>query len=246
MAYRERYNQTEGNYSKDTFIASKSKLFLICVFTFVIAIIALFFIKIYNSSNEDEGKVRNEQFYSLSVSDLEYVASNSKKKSDKEDALLILFNTYKKRSVFNLYDFYLNHKGEKYTDEALSIVIYQCDSLYDVALNTNTEQSWSNYIVSVPEDFQKDALDRYNEFKWTHTAELWDTEEKAWEQVSLQKGIGAYKRYIKMYPNGPHVIEARQTIKRYEREEKIRERNREIDRQKYKAWIDKANKARWK
>ncbi len=245
MAYKHRYDQSEGQYSKDKFSSPKIIFYLLLAVVFILPIF-LYINTSEDTVTEEKYKVKNDMFRSLSVSELEYVVSTSKKESDREDALFILFETYRNRSVFNLYDFYLNHKGERFTDEAYAIVIHVCDSLYDAALASNTEQGWSDYLVSVPEDFQRDALDRYNDFRWEHTADKWDTEEKAWEQVGQQKGAGAYQRYIKMYPEGEHINEARTTIKQIKRDEARRERNQELDRQRYKQWIDKVNKARWK
>lgn len=239
-----RYNKDEGQYSRDGVPQRMGHIVgaMAVVFAVVVGVVAL--MRIDFGSEAEEIPVRNQDLYLMGVSSLEHVATVSKKKSDKEGALYLLFETYKKRSVLNLYDFYLNHKGEKYTDEALDIVVSKCDSLYQVALRKNTEQGWSDYLVTVPEDFWRDAQDRYNEFKWEHTAELWDTEEKAWEQVEALRGAGAYQRYLTLYPNAPHTDEAAVALKRMKQDEQRREWNKDADRRRYKRWENKINRYR--
>lgn len=218
----------------------------VCSFIlFAILVVILIAFVIARRCSSAEGKVQNKYLYQWSTANLEIVAKNSKMQSQKDDALLILFERYKNGNVITLYDYYLNHKGEKYTDEALAIVTFKCDSLYKIANKTNTEQGWSDYLVNVPQDFLRDATDRYNEFKWAHTADKWDTDEKAWEQVQLLKGTEAYKRYQKLYPTGFHATEAHQVLQRKERDEKIRERNREIYLKKYKLWLEQHGKGHY-
>lgn len=242
MVNMHRYIKEEGNYSR-------SNLDVRIMYGLIIVAIALlvvlgFFLLGKEESKDKEYEVCNKELYQMSVSDWEYIATNSKKQSDKEDALYLLFKRYESHSLFNLYDFHLKYKGENYSDEALEIVVRKCDSLYRVAEETNTEQGWSDYIVSVPEDFYRDAVDRYEEFRWSHTTELWDTEEKAWAEVQKQQGVGAYKRYLKMYPDGSHAAESRKAIKRFKREEERREKNYEADRLRYKKWLEKINRQR--
>lgn len=248
MIDKHRYIKEEGSYKREG-ISAKNILtigFSVCL---LLAISIFFFTRKPEVTDTDKAaashEVHNLDLKRMSVADLEYVATNSKKQSDRDDALYLLFNIYKTRTLFNLYDFYLSHQGEAYTQEALAIVIHKSDSIYEETLRINTEQAWSDLLVTVPEDFQHDALDRYLEFRWSHTAELWDTEEKAWEQVERQKGGGAYERYLKLYPDGPHANEARRTLLRYHEEAIRREKSYEESKLLYKKWIEKINKKRF-
>lgn len=242
-----KYVKEEGSYRREG-VGGKS-VWAIGLGVCLCLVVAMFFFSQRNDDAKTEGarkapELHNSDLKRMSVADLEYVATNSRKKSDREEALFLLFDIYQGRSLFNLYDFYLKYKGEPYTDQALAIVIYKSDSIYEEALRENSEQAWSDVLVTVPEDFQHDARDRYLEFRWAHTAELWDTEEKAWEQVQRQQGGGAYERYIKLYPDGPHVAEAKRTIRRYHEEAVRRERSYEESKRLYKKWIEKINRNR--
>lgn len=246
MSNIERYNKTEGNY-----VHGKRSARGYALYALLVAVLMVFlYLFIYKGDSSDslpdssKREIHNPDFYRMSVSDWEYIASNSRSRHDREDALYLLFNTYRKRSLLNLYDFCLRHRGEAYTEEALAIVIHKADSLYEMTKDVNTEQAWSDYLVTVPEDFHHDALDRYNEFRWAHTAELWDTEEKAWEQASRQKGKEAFKRYVKLYPDGLHVAEARREVRRLEERQRRIDRSYVESRRQYKRWIEKVNRCR--
>ena len=219
---------------------------LAAIITITVALVLAIVLIVRCSADDDDGPmvIHNTDLLLMSVNDLEYVATNSKSDRDKREALYLLFEKYKTRSLITLYEFYQHHKGDQYTDEAYHIVRLRCDSLYRVALSTDTEQGWSDYLVTVPEDFYRDAQDRYLNFKWSHTAEAWDTEEKAWSEVQRLKGKSAYERYIKLYPHGEHIAPANYQLSEIKRQERIREQNLANDRIRYQRWLKKINRQR--
>lgn len=237
---REKYGTDEGT----------RKTVMICIIAVVVLAITvvgiIFSEDIFRIRQTEESvydhKVQNPDIAKMSVQALEEVANLAKLERDRDDALFLLLKIYRRRTILDLYSFYENHPGNRFTDEALAIVTHKSDSLYEVACKTNTEQGWSDFLVKTPEVLHRDGEERYDEFRWAKTAELWDTEEKAWEQVTLLHSYDTYKRYIKMYPEGEHVKDAKKKLEEIKKKEERKILNKENDRKRYNEWIKRMHK----
>ena len=75
-----------------------------------------------------------------------------------------------------------------------------CDSLYQIANNTQTVQGWKEYQASVPSEYYADSNAKIE----TIENEAWSTEAKAWNQAIKENSISAFQKYLNLYPNGSH------------------------------------------
>lgn len=89
-----------------------------------------------------------------------------------------------------------------------NIISQQCDSLYSIALSSNTYESWGNYQKAVPTDYLRDSQDRIEAIANSE----WNTESKAWAKASALGTLSGYYKYINMYPNGSHASSANKKI----------------------------------
>lgn len=151
----------------------------------------------------------NDDIARMSPSQLESVASYAKCKVCRYEALYHLYHIYRdKGTLYTLYDYALKHPDSEFADSAFAIVVPECDSLYAEAVRLNTIDAWSNFIVKVPVDLQRDALVRLDSLKWETQAHKWSTDDKAWHEATLLDQLPSYERYLSLYPNGKHVAEA--------------------------------------
>ena len=89
-----------------------------------------------------------------------------------------------------------------------NIISQQCDSLYGIALGSNTRESWEKYQKAVPTDYLRDSQDRIEAID----NQEWNTESKAWAKASALGTLSGYYKYINMYPNGSHSSVANKKI----------------------------------
>lgn len=88
------------------------------------------------------------------------------------------------------------------------IITRQCDSLYYIALSTDTREAWEDYCKAVPADQLRDSFER---IKMLDESD-WYTESKAWEKATTMDNLDGYYKYIDMYPNGAHASLANKKI----------------------------------
>lgn len=89
-----------------------------------------------------------------------------------------------------------------------NIISQQCDSLYGIALGSNTRESWEKYQKAVPTDYLRDSQDRIEAID----NQEWNTESKAWAKASALGTLSGYYKYINMYTNGSHSSVANKKI----------------------------------
>lgn len=98
-----------------------------------------------------------------------------------------------------------------------------CERLADIAyyriLSLNTLDGWREYVNNVPCRFHRDAqmkIDSLEAVKAKQEAEIWGTEQRAWETANKIGTYESYQRYIQLYPNGAHKSKANKIIIDYE------------------------------
>ncbi len=86
---------------------------------------------------------------------------------------------------------------------------------YERALSYNTMDVWKQYIEGVPTKYHRDApakIDSIETYNANLKAQLWGTEERAWETASKNDTYEYYLMYIRSYPDGTHKSTANKKI----------------------------------
>ena len=114
-------------------------------------------------------------------------------------------NGYTQRRLLEkLSQFADDNQSNKFGKVASSHISSICDSLYNIAKKTATITGWITYQQVVPSSFLKDSEKQIEEIE----NRKWNTESKAWSTARRENTISAYKKYIRLYPNGAHYTQA--------------------------------------
>lgn len=82
------------------------------------------------------------------------------------------------------------------------------DSLYNVAKNAETISVWRAFQKNVPTDYHKDSSERLEELINLE----WNTDSKGWTKANDINTISSFEKYLSLYPQGKHAVEAEKRI----------------------------------
>lgn len=173
-----------------------------CLVTIVCSIIAIFSYKIASSIDDyyTEKDLYEQIKKNPSTEECERFLRMHPESKFCDSIWNVYYYHVENQGVFALKDFADNYaytnselatKASKRTEEI-------CDSLYNIALQKNTIESWTKYKDSVPTKFHADSNEKIDSLKNL----LWNTDEKAWQQATTLNTIDAYSKYLNLYPNG--------------------------------------------
>lgn len=134
-----------------------------------------------------------------------------------------LSNSKKEKYIADIYERFYNDSisGQinfinDFGDEKISFVEQknqrlnsQIEKMYDNAERTNTDTAWFNFSKVIPGTFFLNRVDtnlKAREFR------KWKTDEDAWGRVRLMDSTVMSREYLKKYPNGAHVVDAKRII----------------------------------
>lgn len=134
-----------------------------------------------------------------------------------------LSNSKKEKYIADIFEKFYNDSIssqikfiEDFGDEKISFVKQKNQNLnsriklmYDNAERMNTDTAWLNFSKEIPGGFFLNRVDanlKDREFR------KWKTDEESWKRVLLMDSAVMAREYLKKYPNGTHVVDAKRII----------------------------------
>lgn len=131
--------------------------------------------------------------------------------SRKEKYIADIYERFYNDSIFGQIKF-INDFG----DEKISFVVQKnqylnsrIEKMYYNAERMNTDTVWFNFSKEIPGRFFLNRVDtnlKAREFR------KWKTDEESWKRVLLMDSAVMAREYLKKYPNGTHVVDAKRII----------------------------------
>lgn len=125
-----------------------------------------------------------------------------------DEAYDALFSKYSQRPSLEVINAYEHYKGSELGDKLHKLIGDRAQEDYNKAVAAHTEEVWSDFIGLYPEEFSQDAKSQLEILKAENEKSRWGTEAAAWKTASNRNTSGAYRKYLKLYPQGAHHKQA--------------------------------------
>lgn len=131
--------------------------------------------------------------------------------SKKEKYIADIYERFYNDSISGQINFINDFGDEKisYVEQKNQYLNSRIEKMYYDAERMNTDTAWLNFSKEIPGQF---FLNRVDSNLKAREFGKWKTDEESWERVLLMDSAVMAREYLKKYPNGTHVVDAKRII----------------------------------